>query len=87
MTFDMVRKSDVDDLMSEFIVTRLHYIAAAPSAIYSGEVLEEMDDETFGLFMKYHFSVCERTDLVGASMRCVDIFKKKKPLHLRYVKY
>lgn len=87
MTFDMVRKSDVDDLMSEFIVTRLHYIAAAPAAVYSGEALEDMDDETFEYFMKYHFSVCERPDLVGASMRCVDIFKKKKPLHLRYVTY
>ena len=35
-----------------------------------------MDDETFQLYLKYHFSTCEREDFLGVSSHAVDIFQK-----------
>ena len=36
-----------------------------------------MDDETFGKWMEYHFTICERQDLIGASHHTLDILQKE----------
>nr|WP_252198412.1 class I SAM-dependent methyltransferase [Clostridium sp. MCC353] len=74
--FELVRKEDIDDLMSEFPVTRLHYVAADGCALFMREAVDAMDDDTFHLFLKYHFAVCEREDLAGITSHAVDIFRK-----------
>ena len=43
---------------------------------YMRQVVDEMDDELFDLYLKYHFAICERSDLVGASHHILDIFRK-----------
>ena len=35
-----------------------------------------MDDATFDMWMKYHFSICERIDLIGATNHALDILAK-----------
>ena len=40
------------------------------------KAVNDMDDKTFEAYMKYHFSICEREDLVGISNHTLDIFKK-----------
>lgn len=60
--FELVRKEDIDDLMSVFPTARLHYVAADGCALFMREVIDEMDDDTFELYLKYHFAVCERID-------------------------
>ena len=35
-----------------------------------------MDDATFDMWMKYHFSLCERMDLIGATNHALDILAK-----------
>ena len=62
--------------MQNFNVTRLHYIGTDMAAHFIRSTLEEMDDETFEIYMRYHFSICERDDLVGASNHSLDIFRK-----------
>ncbi len=84
---DMPRKADIDALMSHFEVTRLNLVAADIFSSHISRAIDEMDDGTFELYMKFHLSICERGDLVGAARRCIDIFRKKTPLQLRYVKY
>ena len=37
----------------------------------------KMDDETFERWMDYHFAVCERQDLIGASHHTLDILRKE----------
>ena len=37
---------------------------------------EEMEEELFELYLRYHFTICERADLVGASHHILDIFRK-----------
>ena len=74
--FELVRKEDIDELMSVFSVTRLHYVASDGYAHHMREALAEMDSGTFELYLKYHFATCEREDLLGITSHALDIFKK-----------
>lgn len=74
--FELVRKEDIDDLITAFDVTRLHYVATDGCALFMREAIDAMDDETFQLYLKYHFSTCEREDFLGVSSHAVDIFRK-----------
>lgn len=74
--FELVRKENIDDLMSAFNVTRLHYVASDGLALYMREAVDSMDDDTFALYLKYHLATCEREDLVGVTSHAIDIFRK-----------
>ena len=74
--FELVRKEDVDALMSAFPVRRLHYVATDGCALLLREAIDAMDSEAFGLFLRYHFATCERADLLGATSHALDIFQK-----------
>ena len=74
--FELVRKEDVDDLMSAFSTTRLHYVATDGSALLMREAIDEMDKDTFELYLKYHFATCEPEDLLGITSHAIDIFRK-----------
>ena len=74
--FELVRKEDIDDLMSVFPVTRLHYVAADGCALLMREAVDRMDDDAFQLFLNYHFATCEREDLLGITSHAVDVFTK-----------
>ena len=73
--FELVRKEDVDALMSEFSTTRLHYVASGGCALLLREAIDNMDDKTFEIYLKYHFSTCEREDLLGITSHSLDIFR------------
>ena len=74
--FELVRKENIDDLMSAFNVTRLHYVASDGLALYMREAVDSMDDDAFALYLKYHLATCEREDLVGVTSHAIDIFRK-----------
>ena len=74
--FELVRKEDIDDVMSVFPVARLHYVASDGLARFMRETLDAMDDDTFELYLKYHFATCERQDFVGVTSHAIDIFRK-----------
>ncbi len=74
--FELVRKEDIDSLMTAFPTTRLHYVATDGCALFMREAINSMDNETFQLYLKYHFSTCEREDLLGVTSHAVDIFRK-----------
>ena len=74
--FELVRKEDIDALMSGFPVKRLHYVASDGCARLLREAIDAMDDETFRLYLKYHFVTCEREDLVGVTSHALDISRK-----------
>ena len=40
-------------------------------------VIDNMNDEQFAIYMKYHLAVCERQDLIGASHHTQDILRKR----------
>ena len=61
--FELVRKEDIDELMSVFPTTRLHYVATDGCALFMREAIDRMDDDTFELYLQYHFTTCERAIL------------------------
>lgn len=74
--FELHRKEDIDALRSRFPVTQLHFLATDGYANHMRQTLAEMDEETFGLFLRYHFATCERLDMIGYSNHTLDIFRK-----------
>ena len=74
--FELVRKEDIDDLMTVFEVKRLHYVASDGCALLLREAIDAMDKDAFELYLNYHFATCEREDLAGISSHALDIFKK-----------
>ena len=75
-TFVLYRREDVEALMNDFSVTRLHFVGSDMFTNYMREAVDNMDDEFFALFLRYHFATCERADLVGASHHFLDICRK-----------
>ena len=75
-TFVLYRREDVEALMNGFAVTRLHFVGSDMFTNYMREAVDNMDDEFFALFLRYHFATCERADLVGASHHFLDICRK-----------
>ena len=73
--FELVRKEDIDDLMSVFPVKRLHYVSSDGCSLLLREAIDAMDGDTFNLYLKYHFATCEREDLAGITSHSLDIFQ------------
>ncbi len=76
--FELHRKEDIDALMARFDVTRLHYAATDLMTNFPGmrEAVDAMDDRTFALYLRYHFAMCERSDMVGMTNHSLDVFRK-----------
>ena len=75
--FEMVRTEEIAALDAAVPVKRIKLVAADGAANYMRQVIDAMDDETFGQWMDYHFTICERQDLIGASHHTLDILQKE----------
>jgi len=74
--FVLVRKEDIDALMKPFAVTRLHYVATTLVARFLRDKLAEVSHAQFELYLRHHFAICERPDMVGMTSHSLDIFRK-----------
>jgi 2-polyprenyl-3-methyl-5-hydroxy-6-metoxy-1,4-benzoquinol methylase len=77
LLFEMHRKEDIEALMSQFDIQPLHYIATDLATNFMRPTIDAMDDKLFATYLDYHFKICERGDLVGATHHSLDIFQKK----------
>lgn len=75
--FSLVRPADIRALAKDFPVERLDLIATDGASRYLGDMLEKMDEKLFRKYLDYHFSICERQDLIGASNHALDILRKR----------
>ena len=75
--FEMVRTEEIADLDSTVPVKRIKLVATDGATNYMREYIDAMDDETFGKWMEYHFTICERQDLIGASHHTLDVLRKE----------
>lgn len=75
--FEMVRTEQIAELDAAFPVERIKLVATDGATNYNREIVDAMDDETFNKWMEYHFTICERQDLIGASHHTLDILRKK----------
>ena len=75
--FEHITKADVDRLVEGFPVKRLHYVATDGLLSFLQTEMETMDDKTLKALLRYHLSVCEREDLIGATAHSLDIQRKR----------
>ena len=76
--FVLYRREDIDALMAGLPAERLHFVGTDMAAHYLRETVDEMDDEMYELFLRYHDVICERPDMVGVSHHFLDVFRKKE---------
>lgn len=74
--FELVRTEEIAALDAEVPVKRIKLVATDGATNYMQELIDAMDDETFSKWMDYHFIICERQDLIGASNHTLDILQK-----------
>ena len=74
--FELVRTEDITALDEQVPVKRIKLVATDGATNYKREYIDAMDDETFAKWMDYHFAICERQDLIGASHHTLDILQK-----------
>lgn len=75
--FQLYRIEDIKRLRCKLNVEPLHLVGVDGYSNHMRDVLAHMDDNTFNLYLKYHFSICERPEMLGISHHTLDIFKKK----------
>ena len=74
--FELVRTEDIASLDAEIPVERIKLVATDGATNYMRETVDEMDDFTFEKWLDFHFTICERQDLIGASHHTLDILRK-----------
>ena len=74
--FELARTEDIAALDEKVPVKRLKLVATDGATNYLRGLIDGMNDETFGKWLDYHFSICERPDLIGASNHTLDILEK-----------
>lgn len=75
--FQLYRTEDIISLRNKLNVKFLHLVGTDGYSNHMRETLENMDEATFKLYLKYHLATCERADMLGMSHHTLDIFKKE----------
>ena len=75
--FKVYTKDEILDLTKNIGVERLHFVATDGYTCHMKETVDKMDDETYDLYLRYHFKTCERQDLVGISHHTLDVLRKE----------
>lgn len=70
------RIEDINSLMSEFNVNRLHLVGTEMISGAMRELMLAMTDDEFLCYTEYIHSICERTDMIGLSGHLLDVFEK-----------
>lgn len=73
-----MRLSQIDSLNAKMGLSRIKIISPDGPSDFMRPTLNAMDEETFEIFIKYHLSVCERPDLIGAGSHTLDILRNTK---------
>ena len=74
--YSYVRLEDIDYLKDTCNLKRVKIINQDGPTEYIKKNVNNMDDATYELFIKYHLSTCERPELLGAGRHILDILEK-----------
>ncbi len=75
--FKLYTKNEIFELTEKLNAERLCFTATDGYACHMREAIDKMDDETYELYLKYHFKTCERQDLIGMSHHTLDVLRKE----------
>lgn len=76
LIFNMRYFNDVKSLMNKFNLRKMHYVATDGIGRVMRNDIDNMNDEEYRMFVKYHLSICEREDLIGYSGHILSIAEK-----------
>lgn len=76
MVFELYRKSDIDNLMNDFKVERLHFVGVDMLLYLYNNKLNRLNKREFNEYIKFLSTICEREEMVGLSIHMLDIFRK-----------
>jgi len=74
--FELHTREKIEDLTKNLACSRLHFVGTDMYTNYFRPQIDSMDKSLFGYYVNYHFSICERPDLVGLSNHVLDILQK-----------
>ena len=74
--FSLVRTEQIRTLTEGMTVERVELIATDGPTLYMADLVDSMSEEVFAEYMRYHLSVCDRQDLIGASNHTLDILRR-----------
>lgn len=75
--YDYVRLEDIDAYNQAAGLERVQIISTDGPSDYMRPVLNNMDEDTFSQFVRYHLATCQRPELVGAGSHTLDILRKE----------
>lgn len=78
IVFELYRKPDIDRLMENYNVTRLHFVGVDMLSYLYSNKLNLLNKREFNEYIKFLSIICERDDLVGMSQHMLDIFRKNE---------
>ena len=74
--YSYVRLEDINYLKDKCDLKRVKIINQDGPTEYIKKIVNNMDDEQYELFIRYHLSTCERPELLGAGRHILDILEK-----------
>lgn len=74
--FEMVRSEDITRLNARCGLIRQTLVGTDMFTKFIAERVDAWRDEVFNAYLAYHFSICERSDLIGLGNHALDILKK-----------
>ena len=75
--FELVRLEDIDELNREAGLKREKIVASDLFTRYIKDRLPNFSEAVYQAYVKYHLSICERPDLIGATNHSLDILTKE----------
>lgn len=76
--YHYMRLEEIDELNKTLGLTRERIVSPDGPSDFMRPTLNAMDEEAFELFIKYHWTVCERPELIGAGSHTLDILRNTK---------
>lgn len=74
--YSFVRLEDINYLKDKLNLKRIKILSQDGPTEYIKKTINKMNDEEFNIYLNYHFSTCERKELLGAGRHILDILQK-----------
>lgn len=74
--FEMVRPEEIERLNAASGLRREKIVAADLFTRYLDDRIDAWSEEVFGVYLDYHFAVCERPELLGVTDHALDILRR-----------
>ena len=74
--FVLYRVEDINGLIAPLPAKRLHLAGTDLYTNYFRDQIDQMPEDLFQLYLQYHFSICERADMLGVSHHTLDVLEK-----------